>query len=92
MVGQRAAEGKKGGRAGMRLVGGTALAHGDAVRLENVSIAFTLKGGKRYVAVEGIDLGVSPGEFVAVVGPTGSATRSTRPRACSTSPASSPAC
>ncbi len=72
MVGQRAAEGRKSGRTGMRLVGGTALAHGDAVRLEGVSIAFTLKGGKRYVAVEGIDLGVSPGEFVAVVGPTGS--------------------
>ncbi|WP_208642341.1 ABC transporter ATP-binding protein [Methylobacterium terrae] len=56
----------------MRLVGGTALAHGEAVRLDGVSIAFTLKGGKRYVAVEGIDLGVMPGEFVAVVGPTGS--------------------
>ncbi|MCF4129356.1 ABC transporter ATP-binding protein [Methylobacterium sp. SyP6R] len=61
----------------MRLVGGTALAHGDAVhgdavRLEGVSIAFTLKGGQRYVAVEGIDLAVMPGEFVAVVGPTGS--------------------
>ena len=72
MVGQRAAEGRKGGRAGMRLVGGTALAHGEAVRLDGVSIAFTLKGGKRYVAVEGIDLAVMPGEFVAVVGPTGS--------------------
>ncbi|KMO22253.1 mannosyltransferase [Methylobacterium platani JCM 14648] len=73
MVGQRAAEGRKGGRAGMRLVGGTALAHDDAaVRLDGVGIAFTLKGGKRYVAVEGIDLGVMPGEFVAVVGPTGS--------------------
>ncbi|WP_203159171.1 ABC transporter ATP-binding protein [Methylobacterium aquaticum] len=56
----------------MRLVGGTALAHGEAVRLDGVSIAFTLKGGKRYVAVEGIDLAVMPGEFVAVVGPTGS--------------------
>ncbi|OAS24595.1 ABC transporter ATP-binding protein [Methylobacterium platani] len=57
----------------MRLVGGTALAHDDAaVRLDGVGIAFTLKGGKRYVAVEGIDLGVMPGEFVAVVGPTGS--------------------
>lgn len=56
----------------MRLVGGTALAHGDAVRLDDVSIAFTLKGGRRYVAVEGIDLGVRPGEFVAIVGPTGS--------------------
>ncbi|MGE7417750.1 ABC transporter ATP-binding protein [Methylobacterium tarhaniae] len=56
----------------MRLVGGTALAHDDAVRLDGVSIAFSLKGGKRYVAVENIDLGVMPGEFVAVVGPTGS--------------------
>lgn len=44
----------------------------DAVRLEDVAIAFALKGAKRYVAVEGIDLAVRPGEFVAVVGPTGS--------------------
>ena len=44
----------------------------DAVRLEDVAIAFVLKGGKRYVAVEHIDLAVRPGEFVAVVGPTGS--------------------
>ncbi|NGM36681.1 ABC transporter ATP-binding protein [Methylobacterium sp. DB0501] len=73
MVGQHAAEGRKTGRAGMRLVGGTALAHDDAaVRLDGVSIAFSLKGAKRYVAVENIDLGVMPGEFVAVVGPTGS--------------------
>lgn len=43
-----------------------------AVALRDVTIAFTLKGGKRYVAVEGIDLAVRPGEFVAVVGPTGS--------------------
>lgn len=43
-----------------------------AVALRNVAIAFTLKGGKRYVAVESIDLTVRPGEFVAVVGPTGS--------------------
>ncbi|WP_167858493.1 ABC transporter ATP-binding protein [Methylobacterium nonmethylotrophicum] len=57
----------------MRVVGGTALAHdAAAVRLQGIGIAFTLKGGKRYVAVEGIDLGVMPGEFVAVVGPTGS--------------------
>ncbi|GJE00399.1 ABC transporter ATP-binding protein [Methylobacterium isbiliense] len=70
---QGAAEGRKGGRGGVRLIGGTALAQStSAVRLDGVSIAFTLKGGKRYVAVEGIDLGVAPGEFVAVVGPTGS--------------------
>ncbi|GJD78850.1 ABC transporter ATP-binding protein [Methylobacterium gregans] len=43
-----------------------------AVALRDVTIAFTLKGAKRYVAVEGIDLAVRPGEFVAVVGPTGS--------------------
>ena len=43
-----------------------------AVALRDVTIAFKLKGAKRYVAVEGIDLAVRPGEFVAVVGPTGS--------------------
>ncbi|GJD51544.1 Vitamin B12 import ATP-binding protein BtuD [Methylobacterium crusticola] len=70
------AEGRKGGRKdgrGVRLVGGTAVARdATAVRLDGVAIAFSLKGGERYVAVEGIDLGVMPGEFVAVVGPTGS--------------------
>ncbi len=44
----------------------------DAVRLEDVAIAFTLKGAKTYTAVEAIDLAIRPGEFVAVVGPTGS--------------------
>ena len=43
-----------------------------AVHFENIAIAFHLKGGRRYVAVEGIDLAVAPGAFVAVVGPTGS--------------------
>lgn len=43
-----------------------------ALRLDDVAIAFALKGGKTYVAVEAIDLTVAPGEFVAVVGPTGS--------------------
>ncbi|WP_187273573.1 ABC transporter ATP-binding protein [Methylobacterium sp. WL8] len=44
----------------------------NALDFEDVAIAFPLKGGRRYVAVEGIDLAVAPGEFVAVVGPTGS--------------------
>jgi NitT/TauT family transport system ATP-binding protein len=42
-----------------------------AVALADLSIAFALKGGGRYVAVEAIDLAVAPGEFVAIVGPTG---------------------
>ena len=42
-----------------------------AVSLEKLAIAFGLKGGGRYTAVEGIDLRVRPGEFVAIVGPTG---------------------
>jgi NitT/TauT family transport system ATP-binding protein len=42
-----------------------------AVSLQNLAIAFGLKGGGRYTAVEGIELTVAPGEFVAVVGPTG---------------------
>ncbi len=42
-----------------------------AVCLTELAIAFALKGGGRYTAVEGIDLAVAPGEFVAIVGPTG---------------------
>jgi NitT/TauT family transport system ATP-binding protein len=42
-----------------------------AVSLSALVIAFALKGGGRYTAVEAIDLAVAPGEFVAVVGPTG---------------------
>src|SRR5919205_3716941 len=42
-----------------------------AVSLEKLAIAFGLKGGGRYTAVEAIDLDVEPGEFVAIVGPTG---------------------
>src|SRR5919205_913036 len=42
-----------------------------AVSLEKLAIAFALKGGGRYTAVEAIDLAVRPGEFVAIVGPTG---------------------
>jgi NitT/TauT family transport system ATP-binding protein len=42
-----------------------------AVSLRNLAIAFGLKGGGRYTAVERIDLAVAPGEFVAIVGPTG---------------------
>ena len=42
-----------------------------AVALQNIAIAFALKGGQRYTAVEAIDLAVAPGEFVAIVGPTG---------------------
>lgn len=42
-----------------------------AVSLRNLAIAFGLKGGGRYTAVEAIELSVAPGEFVAIVGPTG---------------------
>jgi NitT/TauT family transport system ATP-binding protein len=42
-----------------------------AVRLEALAIAFALKDGGAYRAVEQIDLQVAPGEFVAIVGPTG---------------------
>src|SRR5215212_2133820 len=42
-----------------------------AVLLQDLAIAFGLKGGGRYTAVERIDLPVRPGEFVAIVGPTG---------------------
>ncbi len=42
-----------------------------AAVLSGLAIAFGLKGGGRYTAVEGVDLAVTEGEFVAVVGPTG---------------------
>ena len=42
-----------------------------AVALHNIAIAFGLKGGARYTAVEAIDLTVRPGEFVSIVGTTG---------------------
>lgn len=42
-----------------------------AIRFDDLSIRFDLKGGGVYQAVTGIDLAVAPGEFVAVVGPTG---------------------
>jgi NitT/TauT family transport system ATP-binding protein len=42
-----------------------------AVSLAGVEIAFPLKNGAVYRAVDAIDLRVSAGEFVAIVGPTG---------------------
>jgi NitT/TauT family transport system ATP-binding protein len=42
-----------------------------AVSLTNLAIAFGLKDGGRYTAVEAIDLQAQAGEFVAIVGPTG---------------------
>ncbi|WP_353181722.1 ABC transporter ATP-binding protein [Bosea sp. (in: a-proteobacteria)] len=44
---------------------------GAAVALAGVDITFHLADGGRYQAVKGIDLSVSPGEFVSIVGPTG---------------------
>ena len=51
--------------------GEAAPAASPAVALSAVTITFSLKDGARYTAVEAIDLGVAPGEFVAIVGPTG---------------------
>jgi sulfonate transport system ATP-binding protein len=48
-----------------------AVAAAPAVSLSGMAIAFGLKGGGRYTAVEAIDLDIRPGEFVAIVGPTG---------------------
>jgi NitT/TauT family transport system ATP-binding protein len=45
--------------------------HLSAVALKDVAITFGPKVGG-YTAVSGINLAVSPGEFVAIVGPTGS--------------------
>ncbi len=48
-----------------------AVAAASAVSLSSMAIAFGIQGGGRYTAVEAIDLSVKPGEFVAIVGPTG---------------------
>lgn len=42
-----------------------------AVALRDLAITFALKTGETHCAVQGIDLGVAAGEFVAIVGPTG---------------------
>lgn len=42
-----------------------------AVALAGIDITFQIEGGQRYKAVTGIDLTVSAGEFVSIVGPTG---------------------
>ncbi|WP_159718458.1 ABC transporter ATP-binding protein [Geminicoccus flavidas] len=42
-----------------------------AVELAGIAIAFTLSDRSTYRAVQGIDLQVAAGEFVAIVGPTG---------------------
>jgi NitT/TauT family transport system ATP-binding protein len=42
-----------------------------AVVLKGVSVAFGLADGKRYEAVQPVDVSVADGEFVAILGPTG---------------------
>ncbi|HEV7834082.1 MAG TPA: ATP-binding cassette domain-containing protein, partial [Caballeronia sp.] len=44
---------------------------GPAVALNGVEIAFTLKNGGVYKAVDKTNIQVQAGEFVAIVGPTG---------------------
>jgi len=51
---------------------GTIAAGAAALELESVTCTFAARGGVgRYTAVENTTLGVAPGEFVSVVGPTG---------------------
>jgi NitT/TauT family transport system ATP-binding protein len=57
--------------AALRPIEAAAAASAPAVALAGMRIAFGLKGGGRYVAVDTIDLAVASGEFVAIVGPTG---------------------
>ena len=45
--------------------------HGAAVAMEGVSIAFPLTAGGRYDAVSSLTLTLGPGEFLAIIGPTG---------------------
>ena len=47
------------------------LSNAPAVRLSGVTIAFPTARGGLFRAVENADLSVAPGEFVAIVGPTG---------------------
>jgi NitT/TauT family transport system ATP-binding protein len=41
------------------------------IRLENIHVSYGLKDGARKKVLDGIDLNISPGEFVSVVGRTG---------------------
>ncbi len=55
----------------MQQPGSQALSTDAAIVLRNVSKRFVSPEGKAFTALEGVDLTVAPGEFCAVVGPTG---------------------
>lgn len=59
------------GVAAKALVRAEAQAASPALSLAGIDITFNLKDGGRYQAASQINLDVAPGEFVAVVGPTG---------------------
>ena len=42
-----------------------------AIALKNVARRFVTPDGKMLSALEGFDLSIAPGEFFAIVGPTG---------------------
>lgn len=48
-----------------------AAAPSSALALEKIKVAFPERSGQLFVAVEGVNLTVADGEFVAIVGPTG---------------------